>query len=211
MHAWPSQNPAEVLIPSPGVPWSPLQAQPLPRGTSSAHPWRCSKCHPVPRLWRQGWREMNFCLSWGSRFLPWIIDGDKKVAFPGSSRWCSDNKAIFCNMVAPACPKERFVAGTVPVWLGAPEDGRVPPEPGPGWGSWEAPAALMSRGEESVRQSSAGNGGVTAQHLPLARHSPGEGPHLPGKYHCMFNSWHCKNIAGNAQLGKIPLPDPCDD
>lgn len=72
------------------------------------------------------WGESGkFCLSGDGRFLPSVIDGDKKVAFPSDSRWCSENKSIFCNMVASACPKERFVVGPVPVWLSASEDGQV--------------------------------------------------------------------------------------
>jgi len=51
--------------------------------------------------------------------------GTEKVAFPGDTRWCSENKSVFCNMVAPARPKESFVVGPVPVWLGASKDGQV--------------------------------------------------------------------------------------
>lgn len=56
--------------------------------------------------------------------------GTEKVAFPGDSRWCSENKSIFCNMVASARPEERFAAGPVPAWLGAPKMDEAFPRPG---------------------------------------------------------------------------------
>lgn len=64
-------------------------------------------------------------LPFRGRQISPLIDGTEKVAFPSDSRWYSKNKSIFCNMVASARPKERFIVGPVPVWLSASEDGQV--------------------------------------------------------------------------------------
>lgn len=187
-------------------------------GSASIHHLFC----PAPG---ESWK---FCLSGDSRFLPLVIDGDKKVAFPGDSRWCSDNKAIFCNMVASACPKERFVVGPVPVWLGASEDGRAIPEC---WlsrrrvGAWGAPAAMLSNRE--------GICCCEAVLCPALLEMEGtqHPPPWPGTAHCMWMVLTCRGnviaclihgpllAAPQKQrrersaslLRKISLPDPSDD
>lgn len=108
-------------------------------------------------------------------------------------------------MVASACPEERFVAGAVPVWLGAPRKDESLPR-GRALGSSCSPGE--QEGRKVLCEAQLCWSGAQHSTLPPARHSPGDGPHLPRKYYCMFNSWHCKNIAVNAQPASLEK-SPC--
>lgn len=145
------------------------------------------------------------------RSLPSVIDGDRRVAFPSGSRWRGENKSVFCNMVASARPKERFVAGPVPVWLGAAEGGQGTAWPGRG---------IRGAGS-SLRRPRLLLGGSARPALPQMedRKHPSPWPGsfrrvlmvlmmVPSKYYPMFNSLPASLGAGGGTFVPLSVASP---